>query len=222
MYYQSKAEIEDVIRQAGEQAVFEANCGDVPRGAREDPRPAQLPHELRPERPQAHARGRPPRRDHGDRARRERQDGEARGAAARHRQGDDARGRGLARARSRPSSRKRYGESQGVVHAIEAHHYEVQPQTVEAVLVIAADAISASRPGRARREPRALHQAARGARGARGAEEGRREGLRAAGRPRDPRDREADGGRRRRRRRSSRTRSRARSRSSSSTRARSR
>src|SRR5581483_7424846 len=34
-----------------------------------------------------------------------------------------------------------------VVHAIEAHHYEVQPQTVEAVLVIAADAISASRPG---------------------------------------------------------------------------
>src|SRR5262249_35719124 len=36
---------------------------------------------------------------------------------------------------------------QHVVHAIEAHHYEVQPQTVEAVLVIAADAISASRPG---------------------------------------------------------------------------
>src|SRR5262249_39328299 len=42
---------------------------------------------------------------------------------------------------------RRYGESQGVVHAIEAHHYEVQPQTVEAVLLIAADAISASRPG---------------------------------------------------------------------------
>jgi ribonuclease Y len=33
------------------------------------------------------------------------------------------------------------------VHAIEAHHYEVQPQTVEAVLLISADAISASRPG---------------------------------------------------------------------------
>ena len=28
MYYQSKAELEDHIRQAGEQAVFEANCGD--------------------------------------------------------------------------------------------------------------------------------------------------------------------------------------------------
>src|SRR4030095_4515903 len=42
---------------------------------------------------------------------------------------------------------KRYGESQAVVHAIEAHHYEGQPQTVGAVLLIAADAISASRPG---------------------------------------------------------------------------
>src|SRR5919109_910391 len=42
---------------------------------------------------------------------------------------------------------RRFGESQHVVHAIEAHHYEVQPQTVEAVLVIAADAVSASRPG---------------------------------------------------------------------------
>ena len=42
---------------------------------------------------------------------------------------------------------KKYGESQHVVHAIEAHHYEVQPQTVEAILVIASDAISASRPG---------------------------------------------------------------------------
>ena len=42
---------------------------------------------------------------------------------------------------------RRYGESQHVVHAIEAHHYEVEPQTVEAVLLISADAISASRPG---------------------------------------------------------------------------
>src|SRR4029079_15606339 len=41
---------------------------------------------------------------------------------------------------------RRYGESAGVVHAIEAHHYEAQPQTVESVTPIAADAISASRP----------------------------------------------------------------------------
>jgi ribonuclease Y len=33
------------------------------------------------------------------------------------------------------------------VHAVEAHHYEVQPQTVESVLLISADAISGSRPG---------------------------------------------------------------------------
>ncbi|MGN6378786.1 MAG: ribonuclease Y [Gaiellales bacterium] len=42
---------------------------------------------------------------------------------------------------------KKYRESPSVCHAIEAHHYDVEPQTVEAVLVIAADAISASRPG---------------------------------------------------------------------------
>jgi len=49
------------------------------------------------------------------------------------------------------SSTKKYGEPPEVVHAIEAHHNEVEPQTVLAVLVQAADAISASRPG-ARRE----------------------------------------------------------------------
>lgn len=46
---------------------------------------------------------------------------------------------------------RRHGESADVVHAIEAHHNEVEPRTVEAVLTQAADAISGSRPG-ARRE----------------------------------------------------------------------
>jgi ribonuclease Y len=46
---------------------------------------------------------------------------------------------------------KRLKESPAVIHAIEAHHGEVEPQTIEAVLVQAADAISAARPG-ARRE----------------------------------------------------------------------
>lgn len=46
---------------------------------------------------------------------------------------------------------RRFGESAEIVHAIEAHHNEVEPRTVEAVLVQAADAISGSRPG-ARRE----------------------------------------------------------------------
>ncbi len=46
---------------------------------------------------------------------------------------------------------KKHGENDEVVHAILAHHEEVKPQTIEAILVAAADAISASRPG-ARRE----------------------------------------------------------------------
>ena len=46
---------------------------------------------------------------------------------------------------------KKYHESDAVVHCIMAHHNDVEPQTVEAVLVQAADAISAARPG-ARRE----------------------------------------------------------------------
>ena len=46
---------------------------------------------------------------------------------------------------------RRYGENADVVHAIEAHHNEVEVRTVEAVLTQAADAISGGRPG-ARRE----------------------------------------------------------------------
>ncbi len=46
---------------------------------------------------------------------------------------------------------RRLGESEDVVHAIEAHHNEVEPRTVEAIITQAADAISGGRPG-ARRE----------------------------------------------------------------------
>jgi ribonuclease Y len=42
---------------------------------------------------------------------------------------------------------RRHGESEAVVHAIEAHHDEVEPQTVEAAIVQAADALSGARPG---------------------------------------------------------------------------
>lgn len=46
---------------------------------------------------------------------------------------------------------KKYGENADVIHAVMAHHGDVEPTTVVAVLVQAADAISAARPG-ARRE----------------------------------------------------------------------
>ena len=46
---------------------------------------------------------------------------------------------------------KKYKESAEVIHAIEAHHNDVEPKTIVAILVQAADAVSAARPG-ARRE----------------------------------------------------------------------
>lgn len=46
---------------------------------------------------------------------------------------------------------KKYGMPEEVLHAVEAHHEDVEPKTVEAIIVFAADAISASRPG-ARRD----------------------------------------------------------------------
>jgi ribonuclease Y len=46
---------------------------------------------------------------------------------------------------------RKYGESENICHAIEAHHQDIEPKTLLAVLVQAADAVSASRPG-ARRE----------------------------------------------------------------------
>ncbi|MEM8995895.1 MAG: ribonuclease Y [Acidobacteriota bacterium] len=46
---------------------------------------------------------------------------------------------------------RKYGETEAVVHAMACHHGDYEPETVEAVLVTAADALSAARPG-ARRE----------------------------------------------------------------------
>ena len=42
---------------------------------------------------------------------------------------------------------RRHGESEAVAHAIEAHHNEVEPRTVEAVIVQTVDAVSGARPG---------------------------------------------------------------------------
>src|SRR4029453_13119557 len=42
---------------------------------------------------------------------------------------------------------RKYGENEDVVHAMACHHGDYDPQTVEAVLVTASDALSAARPG---------------------------------------------------------------------------
>jgi ribonuclease Y len=146
MYYQSKAEIEDTIRQAGEQAVFEANCGDVHEElvkilGRLRYRTSYGQNVLKHTLEVVHLAGIMA-------AELQASVKTARRAALLHDLGKalthEVEG---SHALLSAQYARRYGESPAVVHAIEAHHYEVEPQTVEAVLLIAADAISASRPG---------------------------------------------------------------------------
>jgi ribonucrease Y len=146
MYYQSKAELEDAVRQAGEQAVFEANCGEFHEelvktlgrlrfrtsyGQNVLKHTLEVVHLAAIMATELGAGVKTTKR-----------------AALLHDIGKamthEVEG---SHALISTQLAKRFGESQAVVHAIEAHHYEVQPQTVEAVLLISADAISASRPG---------------------------------------------------------------------------
>jgi ribonuclease Y len=146
MYYQSKAELDEHIRQAGEQAVFEANCGDfheeiVKILGRLRYRTSYGQNVLKHTLEVVQLAGiMASELDASVKT--------AKRAAVLHDLGKalthEVEG---SHALISAQYARRYGESQGVVHAIEAHHYEVQPQTVEAVLLIAADAISASRPG---------------------------------------------------------------------------
>jgi ribonuclease Y len=146
MYYSSKAEIDEHIQQAGEQAVFEANCGHmhdelVKLLGRLRYRTSYGQNILKHSLECAHLAGIMA-SELGASVK------TAKRAALLHDLGKamthEVEG---SHAVISAQQAKRFGESQHVVHAIEAHHYEVQPQTVEAVLVIAADAISASRPG---------------------------------------------------------------------------
>jgi ribonuclease Y len=146
MYYRSKAEIDDHIRQAGEQAVFEANCGKMHEElvkllGRLRYRTSYGQNILRHSLECAHLAG-VMAAELGASVK------TAKRAALLHDVGK-AMTHEMEGSHAVISAQmaKRYGESQHVVHAVEAHHYEVQPQTVEAVLVISADAISASRPG---------------------------------------------------------------------------
>ena len=146
MYYQSKAEIEEVVRQAGEQAVFEANCGPfheelVKILGRLRYRTSYGQNVLKHTLEVVHLAGIMA-TELGASVQTTKR------AAMLHDIGK-AMSHEVEGSHALISAQlaRRYGETQGVIHAIEAHHYEVQPQTVEAVLVISADAISASRPG---------------------------------------------------------------------------
>jgi ribonuclease Y len=145
-YYESKAEIEELVRQAGEQAVFEANCGPFHEElvrilGRLRFRTSYGQNVLKHTLEVVHLAGIMA-TELGASVQ------TAKRAAMLHDVGKamthEVEG---SHALISGQLARRYGEPQGVVHAIEAHHYEVQPQTVEAVLLIAADAVSASRPG---------------------------------------------------------------------------
>jgi ribonuclease Y len=146
MYYLSKAELEEQIQQAGAQAVFEANCGELNEElvailGRLRFRTSYGQNVLKHTLEVVHLAGiMAAELGAGVKT--------AKRAALLHDLGKamthEVEG---SHALVPAQLARRFGESDGVVHAIEAHHYEVQPQTVEAVLLIAADAISASRPG---------------------------------------------------------------------------
>jgi ribonuclease Y len=146
MYYQSKADLEEHVRLAGEQAVFEANCGEfheelVKILGRLRYRTSYGQNVLKHTLEVVHLGGIMA-------AELEAGVKTTKRAALLHDVGK-AMSHEVDGSHALISAQlaRRYGESEGVVHAIEAHHYEVQPQTVEAVLLISADAISASRPG---------------------------------------------------------------------------
>jgi ribonuclease Y len=146
MYYQSKSEIDESVLQAGEQAVFEANCGEfheelVKLLGRLRFRTSYGQNVLKHTLEVVHLAGIMA-------AELDASVKTAKRAALLHDIGK-ALTHEMEGSHAVLSAQfaRRYGESPAVVHAIEAHHYEVEPQTVEAVLLIAADAISASRPG---------------------------------------------------------------------------
>ena len=146
MYYSCKAELEESILQAGRQAVFEANCGEfneelVKILGRLRFRTSYGQNVLKHSLEVVHLAGiMAAELEAGVRATKRAALLHDLGKAMTH----EVEG---SHAAISTQLARRHGESAAVCHAIEAHHYEVQPQTVEAVLLIAADAISASRPG---------------------------------------------------------------------------
>jgi ribonuclease Y len=150
MVAKAQKEVNATIKAEGERAVFETGVHGLHPDLIKLSRPHEIPHELRPECSQPFHRGFPHR-------------GSPRFGAGRQRHACQAAGLlhdiGKAIDHEVEGSHvtigvdlaRKYKESEEVIHAIEAHHGDVEPHSVIAVLVQAADAISAARPG-ARRE----------------------------------------------------------------------
>ena len=149
-YYESKAEVEEVVRQAGEQAVFEANCGPFPDElvqilGRLRFRTSYGQNVLKHTLEVVHLAGIMA-------TELEASVQTAKRAAMLHDMGKamthEVEG---SHALIGGEIARKYGESAKIVNAIAAHHEEVKAETILAPLVDAADALSGARPG-ARRE----------------------------------------------------------------------
>jgi ribonuclease Y len=146
MYYQAKSELEERIAEMGEEAVFEANVQGL------DPELIKLLGRLRF------------RTSYGQNVLAHSVECANLAAMMAHELGASAKtarraallhdiGKAVSHEVEGPHAlvggelARRHGEPEAVVHAMEAHHNEVEPQTVEAVIVQAADALSGARPG---------------------------------------------------------------------------
>ena len=139
-YERARDEVEVLCQRAAEDALLAVGITDLHPELVTLRRPAEVPDVLRPE------RARPPRRDRAHRP------GDGRRARASTRPWSTAARSCTTSARRSPTRSqgshaivgaelaRKYGESDDVVHCIEAHHDEVPPSTVEAVLTQAADA----------------------------------------------------------------------------------
>ena len=150
----ARAEVDLVIRQAGEAAAYETGVPGLPPEIIKLLGRLQVPHQLRPERAQAR-RSRPRAWPRSSRARSAPTSRSPRSAAC-------------CTTSARPSTTRskgphaaiggqiaqRHNMPPKVINAIAAHHQEVEYACIEAPIVQIADAISASRPGRPRRVDR--------------------------------------------------------------------
>ena len=146
-----KAEMEESMRKEGETAAFELGPLRHAPGAAAAHGPAALPDELRPERAQPLEGGGLPRRHHGARARASMPTSATRAAFVHDIGKAVDRDLGGSHLELGIEVLRKHGESQAVVDAMAAHHMDIDWPSLEAMIVQAADAISAARPG-ARRD----------------------------------------------------------------------